>query len=58
MSKRLLQFIASLFVIIGGVMIYEVFSGPPKMPVSTYWIFGVISGLFGILTFAWVARRK
>ena len=60
MNKRFFQFIASLFVLIGGALFYEFYwDAQPKGPPN--WMFGAVAGLIvfiGVLIFVWVARRK
>lgn len=62
MNKRLFQFIASLFVLIGGALFYLFFwELHPKGPQGAFWPLGALAGfivLIGVLIFVWVAQRK
>ncbi len=60
MSKRLAQFIASLFLILSVAMLYPLLTDPGKEPHASL-ILLVLDGVIafiGILIFIWAAQRK
>jgi len=61
MSKRLAQFIASLFLILSAAILYALLSDPPPKEPHAYLILCLFDGVIafiGILIFVWAAQRK
>jgi uncharacterized membrane protein YfcA len=59
-NKRVLQLIASVFLLIGGAIFYaEFWSIPQKGGID--WLFVLVTGLImfiGVLIFVWTAQRR
>ena len=49
MSKRLGQFIASLFLILSAMMAYALLSDPPPKEPHAYLILGMLDGLIALI---------